>query len=68
MCLQPGEEIGEEVHSNVDQFFRIEQGEAKLAAGEVGRHDAQAFGPKSTSTLARRNPDWQHCLHAKGGA
>ena len=30
MCLQPGEEIGNEVHSNVDQFFRIEQGEAKF--------------------------------------
>lgn len=30
MCLQPGEEIGNEVHHNVDQFFRIEEGEAKF--------------------------------------
>jgi mannose-6-phosphate isomerase-like protein (cupin superfamily) len=30
MCLRPGEEIGDEVHSKVDQFFRIEQGEAKF--------------------------------------
>jgi mannose-6-phosphate isomerase-like protein (cupin superfamily) len=30
MCLQPGEEIGNEVHNTVDQFFRIEQGEAKF--------------------------------------
>ena len=30
MCLQPGEEIGNEVHANVDQFFRIEEGEAKF--------------------------------------
>jgi mannose-6-phosphate isomerase-like protein (cupin superfamily) len=30
MCLQPGEEIGNEVHPKVDQFFRIEQGEAKF--------------------------------------
>jgi len=30
MCLQPGEEIGDEVHHHVDQFFRIEQGEAKF--------------------------------------
>jgi mannose-6-phosphate isomerase-like protein (cupin superfamily) len=30
MCLQPGEEIGNEVHLKVDQFFRIEQGEAKF--------------------------------------
>ena len=30
MCLQKGEEIGNEVHHNVDQFFRIEEGEAKF--------------------------------------
>ena len=28
MCLQPGEEIGNEVHKKVDQFFRIEKGQA----------------------------------------
>jgi mannose-6-phosphate isomerase-like protein (cupin superfamily) len=28
MCLKPGEEIGAEVHPAVDQFFRVEQGEA----------------------------------------
>lgn len=30
MCLQPGEEIGGEVHAGVDQFFRIERGEARF--------------------------------------
>lgn len=36
MSLKPGEEIGEEVHSDNDQFFRIEQGEAKVVIdGEV---------------------------------
>jgi len=30
MCLRPGEEIGDEVHPKVDQFFRIEQGHAKF--------------------------------------
>jgi mannose-6-phosphate isomerase-like protein (cupin superfamily) len=34
MCLQPGEEIGDEVHANVDQFFRIEQGEARFVFDE----------------------------------
>ena len=29
MCLQPGEEIGMEVHPNVDQFFRFEAGVGK---------------------------------------
>ena len=30
MLLKPGEDIGEEVHPNVDQFFRIEEGEGKV--------------------------------------
>ncbi len=30
MSLKPGEDIGEEVHPNIDQFFRIEQGTAKV--------------------------------------
>jgi mannose-6-phosphate isomerase-like protein (cupin superfamily) len=35
MCLKAKEEIGMEVHPNVDQFFRIEKGEAKFViAGE----------------------------------
>jgi mannose-6-phosphate isomerase-like protein (cupin superfamily) len=30
MTLQPGDEIGEEVHPDRDQFFRIEQGEGAI--------------------------------------
>ena len=45
MCLQPGEEIGKEMHANIDQFFRIENGNAKFIFGEkeerlVGDGDA----------------------------
>jgi mannose-6-phosphate isomerase-like protein (cupin superfamily) len=38
MCLQPGEEIGNEVHPAVDQFFRIEQGEAKFVLNGSEEH------------------------------
>ena len=38
MCLQPGEEIGNEVHPNVDQFFRVEQGEAKFVLNGSEEH------------------------------
>jgi len=38
MCLKVGEEIGDEVHPNVDQFFRIEQGEAKFVLNENEEH------------------------------
>lgn len=30
MSLLPGEEIGEEIHKDVDQFIRIEEGEAMV--------------------------------------
>ncbi len=38
MCLQPNEEIGNEVHSNVDQFFRIEEGNAKFVLNNKEEH------------------------------
>ncbi len=38
MCLKPGEEIGAEVHPNVDQFFRIEQGQAKFVFNKTEDH------------------------------
>ena len=34
MCLGPGEELGDEAHPDVDQFFRIEQGEARFVFNE----------------------------------
>lgn len=30
MTLKPGEEIGEEVHADGDQFFRVEEGEGEV--------------------------------------
>jgi len=31
MSIEPGDEIGEEVHSDIDQFFRIEAGEGEVS-------------------------------------
>src|SRR5512141_159 len=45
MCLQPGEDIGDEVHADVDQFFRIERGEARFVFNEKEQrlvHDGDA--------------------------
>ena len=38
MCLQPGEEIGNEVHPASDQFFRIEAGDAKFVFNGTEEH------------------------------
>jgi mannose-6-phosphate isomerase-like protein (cupin superfamily) len=35
MAIAPGQDIGEEVHPDVDQFFRVEQGEGELRINGV---------------------------------
>ena len=30
MTLQPGEDIGEEIHADTDQFFRVEEGKGEV--------------------------------------
>ena len=39
MSLKGGEEIGNEVHEHVDQFFRIEQGSAKFVLNNKDEHE-----------------------------
>ena len=34
MCLKAGEDIGEEVHEHIDQFFRIESGKGEVYIDE----------------------------------
>ena len=38
MSIEPGEEIGEETHDDVDQFFRFEEGEGKVIIDGVEHH------------------------------
>jgi mannose-6-phosphate isomerase-like protein (cupin superfamily) len=44
MSLKPGEEIGEEVHEDVDQFFRFEEGEGMVVIDDIEHkvHDGKA--------------------------
>ncbi|HUV67229.1 MAG TPA: cupin domain-containing protein [Sedimentisphaerales bacterium] len=44
MSLQPKEEIGNEVHKQVDQFFRIEEGRAKFVLSGTEEHLVGAGG------------------------
>jgi mannose-6-phosphate isomerase-like protein (cupin superfamily) len=37
MALQPSEDIGVEVHPKVDQFFRIEEGEANVVMNGISQ-------------------------------
>lgn len=38
MSIKPGEEIGEETHDDVDQFFRFEAGEGKVIIDGAEHH------------------------------
>jgi len=42
MSLRPGEDIGEEVHEGVDQFFRIEAGQARFVFSRTEEHLLEA--------------------------
>ncbi|MCA1653029.1 MAG: cupin domain-containing protein [Sphingomicrobium sp.] len=44
MTLQPGEQIGSEVHKDRDQFFRIEEGEGAVEIDGIVHVIADDFG------------------------
>jgi len=55
MCLQPGEEIGDEVHPDVDQFFRIERGEARFVFDGNEQHPVHAGEGVVVAAKTRHN-------------
>ena len=55
MCLQPGEEIGDEVHTDVDQFFRIERGQALFVFDEKEERLANAGDAVVVPARTRHN-------------
>lgn len=54
MAIGPGEEIGEEVHDDRDQFFRVEAGEGELVIDGV-RHRVKADFAMIVPAGARHN-------------
>jgi mannose-6-phosphate isomerase-like protein (cupin superfamily) len=44
MNIKPGEEIGEETHDDVDQFFRFEGGEGKVIIDGVEHNVKDGYG------------------------
>lgn len=54
MTLKPGEEIGEEVHEDIDQFFRFEEGEGKVVIDEA-EHEVEDGSAVVVPAGARHN-------------
>ena len=66
MCLQPGEEIGEEVHAKVDQFFRVETGTARVILNKTEKHLVRAGSAFIVPAGTRHNvlnPSPDQALH-----
>jgi mannose-6-phosphate isomerase-like protein (cupin superfamily) len=55
MCLQPGEEIGVETHPGVDQFFRVESGEARFLFDERDERTVHAGDAVVVPAKTRHN-------------
>src|SRR3546814_12206410 len=62
MTLKPGEEIGEEVHEDRDQFFRIEEGHGEIRIDGTANVVEGAFavivpaGARHTVVYTGKNP------------
>ncbi len=54
MALKPGEEIGDEVHETVDQFFRIEKGQGEVVI-DGQRHNIKGDDAIIVPAGARHN-------------
>ena len=61
MTLQPGDEIGEEVHPDRDQFFRIEEGEGAIDIDGRENRVEDDFADRAGRSAAQRP---QHRLAA----
>lgn len=60
MALQPGEEIGEEVHGDRDQFFRVENGNGEIVIDGVAnriRADTAMIVPAGARHNVRNTGD-----------
>ena len=53
MALRPGEEIGEEVHEDGDQFFRFEKGKGQVVTAKVkGGASGKLYGKVTGKEVA----------------
>ena len=70
MALAPGEEIGEEVHEDTDQFFRLEEGRGVILIDGVETHIAAVFAklPDQLKNGLKEEHGWQFYSFIGGGS
>lgn len=60
MSLKPREEIGMEIHNNVDQFFRIEHGKGKLY---IGKNNETSYDLSDGSGILVPSGTWHNIIN-----
>ena len=64
MTLQPGEEIGAEVHEDRDQFFRFEEGQGVVDIDGRENPVQDDFARHRASRCAAQRPQHEQCAPA----
>jgi len=62
MTIQPGEDIGLEVHEGHDQFLRIEQGTAKVVMGP-SEAELESWGATNESAIFVPSGMWHNVIN-----
>lgn len=64
MSLAPGEEIGREVHNELDQFIRVEQGQARVELGSTENEIDETHDLKSDWAVIVPAGIWHNVINA----
>lgn len=67
MSLGPGEEIGLEVHADVDQFLRLEQGKARVEVGKTRDDLNEAYEVKDDWAFIVPAGTWHNVINTGDG-
>ena len=67
MSLAPGEEIGVEMHDHLDQFIRIEQGEAKITMGPSKDEVAETHAVSDDWAVIIPGGTWHNVVNTGAG-
>lgn len=62
MCIQPGHDIGLEVHEDHDQFLRIEQGQATVYMGQT-KEDLKSWQASDDDVILAPAGSWHNLVN-----
>jgi mannose-6-phosphate isomerase-like protein (cupin superfamily) len=67
MRLAPGEDIGREVHPDIDQFIRIEQGRARVELGRAENEIDETYDVEDDWAIVIPSGVWHNLVNTGSG-